>query len=209
MKFIFKCNPNFVCVQKKVIYIPKNGSQLCQQIRIIENSHFLFFISPWNIFSSLDYIGNQNKAVKIIMHFKHSYLSKSRIMLHKLFLHSLHLQHVSEPFHVDIYNHFFSFNCFLAHLYYFFFPSLSWQYFFAAVSNSTTMNMNTHISLYNCEKFPGLWDGIKDCLGKIALVRRKHGYSYFYFPAVSWELYRGLYFPKSSQKVLEMPTKSS
>ncbi|KAI4548549.1 hypothetical protein MG293_000879 [Ovis ammon polii] len=31
------------------------------------------------------------------------------------------------------------------------------KYFFAAVSNSTTMNMNTHKSLYNCEKFPGVW----------------------------------------------------
>ncbi|KAG5215681.1 hypothetical protein JEQ12_001257 [Ovis aries] len=28
------------------------------------------------------------------------------------------------------------------------------KYFFAAVSNSTTMNMNTHKSLHNCEKFP-------------------------------------------------------
>lgn len=209
MKFTLKCNPNFLCVQKKVIYIPKNWSQLCQQIRIIENSHFLFFVSPWNIFTSLDYIGNQNKAVKIIMHFKHSYLSKSRIMLHKRFLHSLRLQHVSEPFPCWYLQPFLFFQLLSSMSILIFFPSLSWQYFFAAVFNSTTMNMNTHKSLHNCEKFPGLWNGIKDCLGKVALVGRKHGYNYFYFPAVLWALCRGLYFPKSSQKVLEMPKKSS
>lgn len=70
------------------------------------------------------------------------------------------------------------------------------------------MSLMTQMSLCNCGKLMVQWDGISGCLGAVVLVGRRHVYGHFYHYAISWEFYRGLDLPESSQKVLEMPKSS-
>ena len=97
--------------------------------------------------------------------------------LQELFLNSFCLQCVWDLFPCQYLQAYISFNCFVTCLYQNLYPFLHSQALFVAISSRASMNMITQIYLYNCRKITlGV---MKQVMGAVALVGRKHVYQHF------------------------------